>query len=138
VGDGEDARRALGGRAAPQRCDASGTASIDRYEPEFVGIDARTDTGGVLVLTDTWYPGWEATVDGEPVPVLEVDHALRGVALPPGSHRVEFRFRPLSFVMGAWTSVATLAGLGLWAGRQAMARSPRPEVETAPLEDATV
>ena len=138
VGDGEDARRALGGRAAPHRCDASGTASIDRYEPEFVGIDARTDTGGVLVLTDTWYPGWEATVDGEPVPVLEVDHALRGVALPPGSHRVEFRFRPLSFVMGAWTSVATLAGLGLWAGRRAMARSPRPEVETAPLEDATV
>ncbi|MGH2722283.1 MAG: YfhO family protein, partial [Actinomycetota bacterium] len=117
---------------------AQGTADVQRYEPELVEIETRTEAGGVLVLTDTWYPGWRATVDGEPAPVLEVDHALRGVVLPPGAHLVEFRYRPLSFLVGAWTSVATLAGLGLWAGRRALARRPGWAVETPLLEDAAV
>ena len=61
---------------------------------------------GYLVLTDTYYPGWQATVDEEPAQILAADHAFRAVALGPGEHMVIFEYTPLSFRIGAWTSLA--------------------------------
>lgn len=58
----------------------------------------------LLILTDTWYPGWEASVDGRPAQVLRADGALRAVVLPGGAHRVEMRFRPRSLWRGLWTA----------------------------------
>src|SRR4030095_9312569 len=52
---------------------------------------------GLLVLADTYYPGWTARVDGRPVPILRANYLFRGVAVPAGSHRVEFHYVPLSF-----------------------------------------
>jgi uncharacterized membrane protein YfhO len=46
------------------------------------------------VLSDQWYPGWTATVDGKPAAILRADVALRAVALSPGAHRVRFRYQP--------------------------------------------
>lgn len=48
----------------------------------------------LLVLADTWYPGWEAVVDGSPKPVYRVNYLFRGVFLEPGRHEVVFRYRP--------------------------------------------
>ena len=50
--------------------------------------------GGLLVLSDQWYPGWTATVDGKSVAILRGDLALRAVALSPGAHQVRFRYQP--------------------------------------------
>ena len=47
---------------------------------------------GVLVVSETDYPGWSATVDGKPAPLLRADYAFRGVALSAGPHRIERRF----------------------------------------------
>lgn len=130
VGAGSTTRRALGS-SPPNGCASAGTTTVERYEPERVSLRARTDRAGVLVLSDTWFPGWEATVDGEAVPVLEVNHALRGVALGPGDHRVEFRFRPASFRIGAAVSAASvvvLCGAALWRWdrrRRDISRRPR-------------
>jgi hypothetical protein len=107
-------------------CDASGTADVVTYAPERVEAEAHSASGGVLVLTDTWFPGWKATVDGSPTSVLEVDHALRGVYVPPGTHKVTFEYRPASFTVGASATLLTLAGLAAWGFRRTRSgRKPR-------------
>jgi hypothetical protein len=77
------------------------SAEIIKYAPEHVVVRATTDTPGYLLLTDTHYPGWEATVDGEPAQILRANILFRAVRLEAGTHRVEFRFRPASVRWGA-------------------------------------
>jgi uncharacterized membrane protein YfhO len=60
----------------------------------------------VLVLADNWYPGWQATLDGKPIDIVRADAAIRGVALPAGSHRIEMRYRPARL---GWATALTLA-----------------------------
>jgi hypothetical protein len=95
---------ALGGPGLP------GTATLVAYEPHRVVIDATTPSPAMLVLTDQYYPGWEATVDGQPAPILRADYLFRAVPLPAGTHRVEMRYVPHSFHRGL-----ALAGTGLLA-----------------------
>jgi hypothetical protein len=64
------------------------------YDSGRVSLSARLQCAGFLVLTDTWYPGWRATVDGRETPIHEAYGALRGVVVPAGAHTVEFRYRP--------------------------------------------
>ena len=71
--------------------DGSGTATIVEYTPDRVRIDTDGN-GGVLVLTDTWAPGWQAAVDGVPTPIHRVDGAFRGVAVKDGAHEIVFRY----------------------------------------------
>jgi uncharacterized membrane protein YfhO len=66
------------------------------------------------VLTDLAYPGWTARVDGAPAEILLADGSFRAVAVPAGSHRVEFRYRPISVYAGAAISAAALLGLLVW------------------------
>jgi uncharacterized membrane protein YfhO len=65
----------------------------------------------VLVLSDNWYPGWQATLDGKPVNVLRADAAIRAVAVPAGSHRIEMRYLPSGMPWAGALSLATLAGV---------------------------
>jgi uncharacterized membrane protein YfhO len=74
-------------------------------------VHATTRRPGVLVLTDTYFPGWEVEIDGEPSKVHRVDYLLRGVSLSPGSHRIEFRYRPASWRGGWIISLVTALGL---------------------------
>lgn len=83
-----------------------GHAHITRYEAETVTIDVATDAPGYLVLTDTYYPGWQAAVDGRPAPILRADLVFRAVPLEAGRHTVEFHYRPASFRTGLWVSLA--------------------------------
>jgi hypothetical protein len=98
------------GEIEAARPDQTGIVS---YTPEEVILDVTTDAGGYLLLTDTFYPGWHATVDGKPVQILRSDVLFRAVRLEPGTHRVEFSYRPASLRWGAWISAITLLlGLG--------------------------
>ncbi len=69
-------------------------------------IEADVARPSLLVLSETYFPGWKAKVDGTSQEVLRVDGALRGVALGPGRHRVELAYEPRSFALGLWLSVA--------------------------------
>lgn len=73
-----------------------GSARIVSYGRNGVDLDVETDRNSVVVLHDIYYPGWEAYVDGERRPILRANLLFRGVEVPPGRHRIEFRFRPLS------------------------------------------
>jgi hypothetical protein len=85
--------------------------TILRDGPNRVTIGVRGAQGGYLVLTDTDYPGWRATVDGHPAEILRADHAFRAVALDAGDHTVTFDYRPASFRWGAWVTLGTALGL---------------------------
>ena len=87
--------------------DGSGTATIVEYTPDRVRIDTDGD-GGVLVLTDTWAPGWQAAVDGVPTPIHRVDGAFRGVAVKSGAHEIVFRYVPEFTYAGFGLALITL------------------------------
>jgi len=72
-----------------------------------VEIHARLDAPGLLVLADSFYPGWRASVDGTAAEIRPANHLFRAVAVPPGVHRVRFEYRPASVRIGG---VATVAG----------------------------
>jgi hypothetical protein len=89
------------------------TVRIRRYDPNRVELDVSGDAG-YLVLTDVWYPGWECTVDGEPVPVYRANYAFRAVEVPAGRHEVIFRFAPASYRRGRLASLGALAAVFLF------------------------
>jgi hypothetical protein len=83
-----------------------------------ITIHADLDAPGYLVLADTWYPGWQATVDGERVALLRANYAFRAVSLDAGDHIVEMFYRPLSVYVGAAVSLGMLVvGLTIWRQR---------------------
>ena len=80
-------------------------------------LQAQLSAPGLLVLSDIYYPGWNAYVDGEQQALYATNVAMRGVFLPEGNHTVEFRYEPQTFRMGLYISVATvLILLGVVAG----------------------
>jgi hypothetical protein len=96
-----------------------------RYEPDSLTIDVDSPAEGYLFLSDPFYPGWRAQVDGEPAAILRADYAFRAVAVQAGPHRVTMTFQPRSWLAGLGISVLTvltllaLAGLALARRRQA-------------------
>ncbi len=104
------------GQAAP------GRAVITEYALNHVVIEADMETAGFVVLADTYYPGWRATIDGQRIPVYRADYLLRAVYVPAGQHTIRFSFLPVDFVVGAVVSGLTLLlamGLLWWARRAA-------------------
>lgn len=85
------------GRVSLQSDGPTGHAEIVGYEPSQVVIEASSEEGGTLVLRDLMAPGWHVSVDGEPAEAVLVDEVFRGVELPAGTHRVEWRYEPASF-----------------------------------------
>jgi len=63
---------------------------------------------GLVVFNDTNYPGWSATVDGQPVEILAANYLFRGIVVGPGTHEIDFSYRPLSFVIGSAVSLLSL------------------------------
>jgi uncharacterized membrane protein YfhO len=87
--------------------------------PNRVTVDATVGAPGLLVLADTWFPGWQATVDGEPAELLRANHAFRAILIEAGEHTVEMAYRPLSALVGGAISLAALllTAIGLLATR---------------------
>jgi len=83
-------------------------ARLAEDRPERVVAEVATNTAGLLVLTDLFYPGWVAEEEGRRLEILRADGLFRAVALPAGSHRVTFLYRPTAFTIGAGISVAAL------------------------------
>lgn len=93
----------------PMEPDATGSAEIERYTANEVRVHASTTGEALLVLSDTYYPGWRAFVDGHEQPLLRGDLLFRVVPLPAGEHEVEFRFEPSSVRIGLLISALSLA-----------------------------
>lgn len=98
------------GAALDAPCQGS-TARIVTDSAQRVEVEVHSCGPGYLVLSDTFFPGWRASVDGESVPLLRADYALRAVPVRPGPQRVAFLYRPGSFLLGALVSALSLGVL---------------------------
>lgn len=106
------------------RMDCRGDAAtrIRAYEPQEVRIDVDSPCPGLLVLTDTYYPGWKAEVNGAGAAVYPTDVLFRGVDVPAGRSTVVFRYRPTNFRLGL---LGPPAGLTVWASWAVVTRRRR-------------
>jgi hypothetical protein len=103
---------------------ANGSCRIVDLRPDRVEIDAQVDAPAYVVLVDAYDPGWQATIDGRPAPVLRANVAFRAVQVPAGTHRIRFVYRPWSVRVGLAISglatalllVLSLAGLRVGRG----------------------
>jgi hypothetical protein len=108
------ASRRRGGLNLPYDSEGGESVQILSYHSNEVAIDAHVaGRGKFLVLADNYYPGWEVFVDGQKAKLHKANFVLRAVYLLPGSHRVAFRFNPVSFKWGCFISLATLAALAI-------------------------
>ncbi len=115
-----------GGDRLPAGGDAPSPARVLAAERGHMEVVATARAPGLLVVTDSWDAGWEATVDGEATAVLPANGAFRAVALPAGRHVVELDYRPRPLIAAAVASllgmvgvVAGMAVLGLRSRRRA-------------------
>ena len=76
--------------------DTASVVIITGYEPNRLAYDVNSGKGGVLVFSEIYYPGWTATIDGEPVELGRVDYVLRAMNVKPGRHEVVLSFFPKS------------------------------------------
>lgn len=83
---------------------------ITQYLPERVNVSVTSDRPGYLVLTDSFYPGWNAFVDGIATPIERADYLFRAVQVNAGTHIVTFEYRPVSLI---WGGIISAIGLVL-------------------------
>ena len=79
------------------------------HRPNLVRITANLECRGMVILTDAFYPGWRATVDGKSARIYQVYGGVRGVVVDAGTHVIEMRYRPWSVILGGlMTALAAL------------------------------
>lgn len=100
------------------RIEAEGPASID------IAVDAAT--AGYLLLTDTYYPGWSATIDGAPATIVRANISSRAVAVPAGRHEVRMTYEAPGFATGSTISIAAIALLLVWLAASLVATRRAP------------
>ena len=106
-----------GAPGAPVSGPSTGSAEIAHKSTSSLTVRVSSPEPGLLVLAEVYTPGWQATIDGQPVEVLRADYTLRAVPVPAGDHEVRLRYDPPSFKVGLATSglflLLALAGLAV-------------------------
>ncbi len=103
----------------------AGSAQIMAYSPEKVVIRAETEGTAVLLLTDAFYPGWQAAIDGKLSPVYQADGLFRAIILESGEHEITFSFVSPGFGYGRAISVIAWAILAMFIGWEHRRRTHR-------------
>ena len=94
--------------------DRSQSITVASPNPQEVDIRAGIHGAGFLVLSYAYYPGWLATIDGQPARLARADFAFEGLPLPAGQHLVQLLYRPRSFTLGAAISIGSVLLLLGW------------------------
>jgi hypothetical protein len=95
-----------------------------------IRLQVTTTAEGYLVLSEVYYPGWRASLDGQETEVLRANYAFRALYLPAGDHQVRLVFAPLSWRVGLVLSLASMIGLfllGVWRALRGKGRGLRPD-----------
>ncbi|MCB0424114.1 MAG: YfhO family protein [Mangrovimonas sp.] len=92
--------------------DSTATIKVLEYKPDFIKYESTNPKDGFAVFSEMYYSnGWKATIDGNEVPILRVDYTLRGLAIPAGTHTIEFRFEPEVIQKGGRLALASSIAL---------------------------
>jgi len=95
------------------KLEGAATSKIVKYLPEEIEIAVDSENEAILVLTDTFYPGWSAYVNNEKQEIIRADYTFRGVAVPSGKSNVRFIYEPQSFKTGIYLLIV---GIGIITG----------------------
>jgi uncharacterized membrane protein YfhO len=80
------------------------------YSPNAITVKTTSDSDKLLFLSDVFDSGWEATIDGKKTEVYRADYDFRAIAVPTGTHLIEYRYHPQSFRVGI---IIALIGIGI-------------------------
>ncbi|MEP6714804.1 MAG: YfhO family protein [Terriglobia bacterium] len=97
-----------GGSGASKNLGA-GSVHTRLYEPDRVELDVQTNAEGFLATSEAWYPGWQATVNGHPQPLLLTNGVFRGLSVPSGSSLVVMTYQPVDLKASAALSLIAIA-----------------------------
>ncbi|HKP51897.1 MAG TPA: YfhO family protein [Chloroflexia bacterium] len=95
---------------SPQEGEGAEAVRATHYSANRVELEVQVNAPGWVVLVDTWYPGWEATLNSQPVAIEKAFYAYRAVKVGQGKQTIVMQFRPPTWVWGRWLSLLTLAG----------------------------
>lgn len=99
------------------------SAKVLKLEETQVELQTQTADPAFLVLSDVFYPGWKATIDGKPTQIFQTNYIQRGIKVPAGNHIVRFEFHPLSFKLGVGITMASLFASIFWLLRRSSPHS---------------
>jgi hypothetical protein len=107
-------REAIVSGAPPslESCNQPDTVQHARFDLQSVSVDVQMACRGLVLVSDNWYPGWRANVDGRSQPILNVDTTIRGVVVDKGKHTVTMNYWPATVIAGF---LMLLAGAGVTA-----------------------
>jgi len=91
--------------------DEMATAKVVHLSDTRMEIHTNSLSPSFLVLSEVYYPGWKATIDGIPTHIFQTNYVLRGVMVPQGGHLIKFEFKPMSFYLGLATSMTGVVTL---------------------------
>ena len=109
---------------AAVRQDSTSVVKLTSYMSDELAYDVNSAKGGVVVFSEVYYPGWTATVDGQPAELGRVNYLLRALNVAPGKHKVELKFHPKSVATTetiayiAYAILLILIALGVYRGRK--------------------
>lgn len=88
-----------------ERGESGGRVEILSEKGNWLTLQTESPLGGYVVVMDSWYPGWKATIDGKPVDILRADGSFRAVEIPAGKHEIRFLYCPAGFYFGFLFSI---------------------------------
>ncbi|MGA2433718.1 MAG: YfhO family protein [Bryobacteraceae bacterium] len=121
--------RPLGAALDPPIAGAPEEARFLAYQANRLDLTVHAQSRGLLVLSENFYPGWRATVNGADAPIHKVDGGLRGIVVPRGESRIVLRYAPWTVFAGALLTLLTFAGTLLAAALDWRAHRSKPACE---------
>lgn len=95
--------------------DSTATIQLEKNDNDIINYQYRSGKPQFVVFSEVYYDrGWKAFIDGEEAPIVKTNYVLRGLAVPAGAHKIEFRFRPDSYVMGRRITTISQVILGIF------------------------
>jgi Bacterial membrane protein YfhO len=121
-----DDKEGLKGLLSPTPVGPSESVTVVEHRPQRVILRAALERPGLVILADTYYPGWQLTIDGKRAPIYRANRMMRSAAVPAGLHTLVYVYRPASFSIGATISVVGLCALLAVAWRSRRKRPAPP------------
>lgn len=113
--------------------DSTAKAQITAYEIHSITIDAEASGNNLLYLSEVYYPDWKVYIDGQPAEIFKTNYLFRGVVVPKGKHKIEFKFEPQTYYTGKniamGTNILLVAIFGIAVGGMYFRRKKTQEMQ---------
>ena len=100
---------------------SNGGIILEKYTPNEIHIKTQNDYDSFLVISDNYFPGWEAKIDNQKVKVFRTNYTFIGIIIPKGNHKIVYTYEPISFKSGAMISglmiLLTIFAIGIYRGK---------------------